>query len=109
MEYEHEDHDFCVVIPKGPEDLVVEGVQLSHCVKSYIDRVSDGRTNIVFIRKKEEPWKPFFTVEVTNDRVVAQVHGLANRNADTEPGMLEFVHQWAKSKRLRIGAINSCH
>lgn len=109
MEYEHEDHDFCVVIPKGPEDLVVEGVQLSHCVKSYIDRVSEGRTNIVFIRKKEEPWKPFFTVEVTNDRVVAQVHGLANRNADTEPGMLEFVHQWAKSKRLRIGAINSCH
>ena len=108
MVYENEDYDWCVVAPKGPEDLVVEGIQLSHCVKSYIDRVSDGKTNIMFIRHKDEPWKPFFTVEVTNDRTIAQVHGLANRNVDTEPGMLEFVHAWAKSKRLHVGAINHC-
>jgi hypothetical protein len=76
-------------------------------VKSYIDRVCDGRTNILFIRKKDDVTKPFFTVELTNDRVVAQVHGFANRNADTEPNMVDFVERWARNKRLKLGAFNS--
>ena len=106
MEYENDDFDFCVVLPKGPEDLVVEGIELSHCVKSYISRVADGQTNIVFIRRKDDKNKPFFTVELTNDRVISQVHGFANRNADTEPGMTEFVERWARNKRLKVGRIN---
>lgn len=107
-EYQHDDFDFCVVAPTSPEDLTIEGIQLSHCVKSYISKVARGQTNIMFIRKKDDITKPFFTVEVTNNRVISQVHGFANRNADTEPNMIEFVQQWARSKRLKIGAINHC-
>lgn len=106
LEYENEDFDFCVVLPTGPNDLVIEGVELRHCVKTYVDRVAMGKTNIVFIRKKDEKDKPFFTVEVTNDRVISQVHGLCNRNADTEPDMVEFVSRWARNKRLKVGNIN---
>lgn len=106
MEYENDDFEFCVKAPEVPEDLAVEGLELHHCVKSYIDRVCDGKTNILFIRKKSDVSKPFFTVELTNDRVIAQVHGFSNRNANTEPNMEEFVQRWARNKRLKIGAFN---
>jgi hypothetical protein len=106
LEYENKDDDFCVVIPTEPGDLANEGLELHHCVKSYIEKVADGNTNIVFIRKKDEKEKPFFTVEVSNDKTIEQVHGFGNRNADTESGLTEFVNRWARNKHLRLQNIN---
>lgn len=97
---------FIVIYPKKPFELAKEGTKLHHCVKSYIDRVSDGETNIVFIRKKEEPEEPFFTVEITNDNHIQQVHGLQNRNADTEEGLEDFLEVWAKARHLKLDTIN---
>ena len=106
LEYENKDDDFSVVIPKEAGDLAKEGLELHHCVKSYIDKVANGMTNIVFIRKKDDKTKPFFTVEVSNDKVIEQVHGFGNRNACTEPGLEDFVNRWAKNKRLIVTNIN---
>lgn len=106
MEYENDDFDFCVKAPTAPEDLAVEGLQLHHCVRSYIDRVANGQTTVLFVRKKDDVETPFFTVEVSNDRVIRQVHGFGNRNANTEPGMEDFIRRWATNKRLKIGAFN---
>lgn len=104
--FEYKGKDFAVVIPTKTTDLAKEGFELHHCVKSYIGRVIKGDTNIVFIRKNEELDKPFFTVEVTNDNVIEQVHGFANRNANTENGMREFVKEWANKKNLNLSNFN---
>lgn len=92
---------FMVIAPKNPTELAAEGTKLHHCVSSYIKRVAEGSTNIVFIRKVEEPDVPFFTVEIDNDNIIQQVHGFGNRNANTEPNMEEFVALWAKKHKLR--------
>lgn len=97
---------FIVIAPTKPTDLAKEGTVLHHCVKSYIERVAKGTTNIMFIRKTSEPDTPFFTVEVSNEKQIEQVHGLCNRNADTEPGLQEFVKIWANKKHLKIHGIN---
>jgi hypothetical protein len=107
VEYEGDDFDFCVQAPKCPEDIAVEGVTLSHCVKTYIDRVCNGNTNILFIRKKDDRKTPFFTVELTTDRRIVQVRGFGNRGMDTEPNMKEFVQQWAQDKKLKVGYISA--
>ena len=104
--FEYVGNDFSVVAPTKAEDLANEGSKLHHCVKSYIRYVTNGETNIVFIRKNTELEKPFFTVEITNDNIIQQVHGLQNRNADTEPGLTEFVEKWAKDKNLTLCDIN---
>ena len=104
--FEYADSDFSVVAPTKAEDIANEGAKLHHCVKSYIRRVTDGKTNIVFIRKNTELEKPFFTVEITNDDIIQQVHGFGNKNADTEPGLTEFVEKWAKDKKLTLCDIN---
>lgn len=98
--------DFTVIAPTLPNDLAKEGMALRHCVKSYIDRVAEGRTNIMFIRKKSALDEPFFTVEISNDSTIEQVHGFGNRNADTEPKLPEFVSEWAKACKLKPGGYN---
>ena len=104
--FEYEGKEFSVIIPTKATDLAKEGFELHHCVKGYIPRVTNGDTNIVFIRKKEELDKPFFTVEITNDNTIQQVHGFGNRNANTEEGMTEFVKEWAKKRKLNISNFN---
>ena len=104
--WEYEEDDFVVIAPKEPCELAKEGNELHHCVKSYIDRVSNGYTNIMFIRKAEELDVPFFTVEVSNDGTIEQIHGLCNRNLDTEPVLEPFVKRWVKSRKLKTNGFN---
>lgn len=106
-EYKNSDkNEFVVIAPDKPEDLADEGIHLHHCVKSYIGRVANGETNIMFIRKKEDINTPFFTVEVGNTGVIEQVHGFGNRNMDTELNLEAFVKEWAKKCNLKLNRVN---
>lgn len=98
--------DFAVIAPKIAEDIAVEGITLHHCVKGYIGRVTEGATNIMFIRKSNELDKPFFTVEITNNETIQQVHGFGNRNANTEDGLLDFIKEWSEAKDLKTSNFN---
>lgn len=44
-------------------ELIDEGNALNHCVGSYVDSYADGRTDILFLRRAEEPDKPWRTIE----------------------------------------------
>ena len=82
-----------IVCPKRANDLVDEGKALHHCVGSYIDKVTEGRCLIVFVRRVEEPKKPYVTVEV-RDGKIAQIHGDHN-SAPTEE-VQKFVDLWSR-------------
>lgn len=107
--YEFGDKKYIVVVPKEPEEVYREGSELHHCVSSYVMRVAQGSTNIMFIRKKKKPDKPFFTVEITNEGHVRQIHGLQNRNVDSEPDLVPFVKKWIREKKLQSGNYNEIH
>ena len=102
----YENDTYKVIYPDKPELLAKEGIELRHCVKSYIDRVIDGVTNILFIRKQEDIDKPFFTVEISNKGDIEQVHGFGNRNASTEPGLEDFIKEWQDAIGLKSKNFN---
>ena len=99
-DYEFEDDEFLITYPKSALEILEEGQALSHCVGSYVPSVAKGRTNIFFIRKKDDPDTPFFTLEL-NDNKVRQVHGKHNRNASTENGLENFIELWAKKNKVQ--------
>lgn len=102
LDFEYDEDDtFCVIAPKAPVDLAVEGIELHHCVKSFIPAVALGETNIVFIRKKGNEEVPFFTVEIDTRNSIRQAHGNCNCNVDTVAGLKEFITKWAKAKKLK--------
>ena len=82
-----------IVCPKQTDDLITEGQALHHCVGTYIDRVAAKKCLIVFVRRVEEPEKPFVTVEVSNGKIV-QIRG--ERNSDPTKEVKKFVDLWSR-------------
>ena len=91
--FEAEDDEFCIRVPKVPEDITQEGCALHHCVGGYVDRHCEGHTNILFLRRKEAENIPFYTIEVCNGKVI-QIHGSHNRWLGNSPEAIPFVYKW---------------
>lgn len=75
-------------LPNRLEELKSEGEALHHCVGTYMEKVRKGETMIFFIRRKEEPDKPFYTLEWKGK--VLQCRGL--HNCDMTPEVKAFVN-----------------
>lgn len=75
------------------KELQEEGKILHHCVYGYAERHAEGRTAILFIRREEEPDKPWFTLEMDETNLtVRQNRGL--RNCDPPDEVRQFVVKW---------------
>lgn len=85
-----------LIRPAGStKELIAEGKALEHCVGGYADRYANGSTDILFIRKLSEPDKPYYTMEVLNNRI-NQTRGLKNCAPNDE--VKEFLGAFTKAK-----------
>lgn len=98
--YEMETEQLLIRLPKCAHEIRKEGNAQHHCVATYIDRMVAGETCILFIRKKEEPDKSYYTVEVKGDEVI-QVRGKYNvaPSEDVEEFMKIFKKNLRKVER----------
>lgn len=98
-----------LVVPKNGDEIRAEGTALHHCVGGYVEKVAKGETSIFFIRKVEEPDKPYFTMEWKNNDI-AQCKGLHNCAMPPEvkaftqafkEKMLEVIEKGGESPKMR--------
>ena len=80
LEWSDEETGLSIIAPKSPRDVCNEGHVLSHCVASYVDPIINGSENIMFIRRTDMIDHPYFTLDITNDGKVRQVHCYRNGN-----------------------------
>ena len=99
--FAYEDDEFMIVVPKTPVEIMNEGSYLHHCVGGYVSSVARGETNILFLRKKSDPYSSFYTIEVGNNNVVRQIHGMYNRWLGNNPEAIPFMVKWIKEKNVR--------
>ncbi len=98
-----------MIIPAGNcEELMTEGQTLHHCVGSsdqYMKKMAAGETWILFLRKKEDLEKAYYTVEINmkDDRII-QYYSAFDRQPDKETisEVLKRFKQSIKAKRVRI-------
>lgn len=81
--YEFSDNKFCLIVPTTREEIIKEGIDLNHCVASYIDKILANKTNIAFIRYKDKIDESLLTVEIKDNKIV-QLKGYLNRKYTTE-------------------------
>ena len=68
-----EDENFFVIVPTCPKDFEDEANNQHNCVfTSYLPRVIKHETNVVFIRKKDNPNSNYITCEITNNGMIRQ-------------------------------------
>lgn len=79
---------------QSSQELAEESKALRHCVRTYTNRVADGRCAILFIRTVKEPDKPFFTLELSPDRTIVQCRGY--QNCSYPEDIAEFLSIWKK-------------
>ncbi len=80
-----------IVYPSTPDSIISEGNALHHCVGSYTERVAEKECIILFLRKCSDEEKPFYTVEVRNQKAV-QVRGVGNCGMTDE--VKAFISAW---------------
>ena len=91
--------DYFVKIPETPNDVVAEATAQHNCLRSYIERISSGKSIVAFVRKKEEPDKSYVTVEITPEMRIVQVKGYCNSEPQGRK-LNEFFTKWSAAKKL---------
>ena len=74
--------DFTISYPKNASQLFNEGSTLNNCVYSYCDLIVRGESVVLFMRDKNEPDTPLYTVEL--DEKTGEIIQLSGLN-DTVP------------------------
>lgn len=99
-ELEWENQKYLIKVPKTAEELAEEAIQQSNCLRSYIPRVADGETRIVFLRTKKLEDSSLVTIQLTNDGRIVQAKGYGNRRVTSEES--NQIHEWAMKKKLVV-------
>ena len=101
--YGVEDEEYLVRAPRDAAEIIKEGHAMHHCVggKQYTENMTKGSSYILFIRKKSDPEKPWYTMEISSDHTVLQVRGFANMDKDNIRGTSIWKLLTVKLKELR--------
>lgn len=93
MAWEHD--GLLIRLPVDGAELIAEGKFLHHCVGGYVDRMANGKTTILLIRRLSDPDTPFYTLEWLNGRV-QQCRTLRNASYTEDEQVFSFVTAWTK-------------
>lgn len=99
QDLKYKDSKYSIIIPETSADIIEEGVNQSNCVASYVEKVVEGKTLIVFMRDNNNLEESLVTIEV-KEGVVCQVKAYANTNTTAEQD--KFISKWAKVKELKV-------
>ena len=82
--YGFETEEYVFMLPKEASDIMVEGQIQHHCVGAsdiYFERMNEGISFIVFMRRKSAPEIPYYTIEI-KDTEIKQAYAAYNRKPD---------------------------
>lgn len=104
----YEDENYLIRLPVDGDEIQQEGLTLHHCVGGYAYSHESGATTIMFLRKKSEPDKPFYTIEVeiglADGKVaglrIRQIHGFGNRYLGNDPEAIPTVVRWLRKHNI---------
>lgn len=88
---------------RSQSGLNKESRVLNHCVRTYGDKIIRGKSLIFFIRKKEEPGQPYYTLELDPAGNFVQCRGLRNclANEEVEKFVQKIIKEFNKTKNKR--------
>ena len=105
--YSYETSKYKIIVSESLKVIVEEGQNLHHCVGTYTEKVAEGETDILFIRKQGEEDASYYTMEVKNLEIIQYRGAYNNLHNNPVPKEIDqFVKQFhnALIKRARKAA-----
>lgn len=96
--YEAYINDLAFILPKSVDDYITESKELNHCVKNYVKDVINQETTIIFVRNKETPDIPLYTLECKSG-VIKQLRAKDNKEVPEEVKI--SCDEWIKIVKKR--------
>lgn len=82
-----ETKELVILVPKKASDITKEGRKQHHCVgasDTYLSSMNQGKSYIVFLRKKSQPSMPYYTIEIEWNGKIRQWYGAYDRKPDED-------------------------
>ena len=95
--YSYTGRSYMVVVPTGIMDVIREGKALHHCVgkqERYYDRISRRESYVLFLRRRKDPEKPYYTLEIEPDGTVRQKRTMFDRQEKDIDKAKKFLREW---------------
>ena len=102
--YEYASDQYIITVPRRCIDIILEGRALHHCAGSsdrYFDRIRQHETYICFLRRAEEPDKPYYTIEVEPGGTIRQHRGYLDEEPEIEE-IRPFLREWQQVLKRRM-------
>lgn len=108
--FEYTDGEYSIIVPQHIVELVYEGNRMHHCVGSYTERVSEGLSHIVFLRKNEDISHPLVTIEINpvsngNSKIWKADQIYAKYDSQCSDADIAFLKKWAFKKNIVVSTI----
>lgn len=109
--YEYGDDQYIITVPRSLMDIITEGQALHHCAGAtdrYFDRIMQRETYICFLRRREDPDTPYYTIEVEPGGTIRQHRGYMDEEPNIEQ-VRPFLRRWQQEIRRRMTAEDKEH
>lgn len=103
--YEYADQQYTILVPKRIEDVMTEGIVLSHCVGKvdrYWERMERRESYVLFLRRTSEADKPYYTLEVEPNGTIRQKRTLGDDQLEDIEQASSFLRKWQKTIAKRL-------
>ncbi len=98
--FTYQDEEYLIRPAMTNCEIVKEGQTQHICVGNgiYREKMEKGESYILFIRRRNEPDKPFYTVEITPDYEIIQRHGRYNKEKEEKESVDQFLKKFLEVK-----------
>lgn len=106
--YEYESGEYVVRVPDSLADIIIDSAILDHCVfkhgssERYLERIEKRESYILFLRKKDTPDVPWYTLEAEPNGTLRQKRTEGDNQNDDLDEALPFLYEWQKEVAKRI-------
>lgn len=105
--YEYQNDKYCIVAPEDIKDIYAEGLALKHCIHTcdiYFQRIDIRESYLLFLRKTEDPERPWYTIEVEPGGNIRQKKSVLNEAYQDLEDALPFLAEWQQWIKKNLSA-----
>lgn len=98
--YAYRSGELEIRVPEDAQEIIREGNVLKICVGGYAGRHLEGRTTILFLRRRRKPDTPYVCIEINEkENRILQIHGYRNecytkKRVSPMVRHADFINEW---------------